>query len=171
MFNPFISHIIFHSERRIIKCQSPFIIKVNESYIFASVSPQVHVRSRPTNSHRLDTSGDETTRIREITLGDIYLHITRKFRCFCRIVSSDSLWCPRKDLGISILWVSCEMFVGILSMFSTWRICSREQRKKQFDWLATNTDDIATQSHSLFLLVRAKIFAKWKSASFIVGVH
>ncbi len=37
-----------------------------------------------------------------------------------------------------------------LSRFSTWRICSREQRKKQLDWLATNTDDITSQSHSLF---------------------
>jgi hypothetical protein len=27
---------------------------------------------------------------------------------------------------------------------------SREQRKKQRDWLATNTDVITTQSHSLF---------------------
>ena len=31
-----------------------------------------------------------------------------------------------------------------LSLFSTRRICSRKQRKKQHDWLATNTDDIAT---------------------------
>ncbi len=28
-----------------------------------------------------------------------------------------------------------------LSLFSTGRICSREQRKKQLDWLATNTDE------------------------------
>ena len=27
---------------------------------------------------------------------------------------------------------------------------SREQRKKQLDWLATNTDDIISQSNSLF---------------------
>ncbi len=37
-----------------------------------------------------------------------------------------------------------------LSLFSTRRICSPEQRKKQHDWLATNTDDIR------FLLLRAK---------------
>ena len=37
-----------------------------------------------------------------------------------------------------------------LKRFSTWRICSREQRKKRLDWLETNTDDIASQSHSLF---------------------
>jgi hypothetical protein len=35
-------------------------------------------------------------------------------------------------------------------------ICSREQRKKQVDWLATNTDDITTQSHSLFAFSREK---------------
>ena len=34
------------------------------------------------------------------------------------------------------------------------RICSREQRKKQLDWLATNTDDITSQSHSLFACSR-----------------
>jgi hypothetical protein len=34
-------------------------------------------------------------------------------------------------------------------------LVSREQRKEQFDWLATNTDDITNQSNSLFL-VRAK---------------
>ncbi len=42
-------------------------------------------------------------------------------------------------------------------MFSTWRICSREQRKKQLDWLATNTDDITSQSHSLFACSREQI--------------
>ena len=36
------------------------------------------------------------------------------------------------------------------------RICSREQRKKQLDWLVTNTDDITTQSHSLFACSREK---------------
>ena len=44
-----------------------------------------------------------------------------------------------------------------LSRFSTWRICSREQRKKQLDWLATNTDDITSQSHSLFTCSREQI--------------
>ena len=43
-----------------------------------------------------------------------------------------------------------------LSLFSTRLICSREQRKKQLDWLATNTDDITTQSHSLFACSREK---------------
>jgi hypothetical protein len=28
-------------------------------------------------------------------------------------------------------------------------MCLREQRKKQFDWLVTNTDGIPTQSRSL----------------------
>jgi hypothetical protein len=37
-----------------------------------------------------------------------------------------------------------------------WRICSREQRKQQLDWLATNTDDITSQSHSLFGCSREK---------------
>jgi hypothetical protein len=35
--------------------------------------------------------------------------------------------------------------------------------KTGFDWLATNTDDISTQSH---LLVRAKKIAKWKTLGF-----
>jgi Na+-transporting NADH:ubiquinone oxidoreductase subunit NqrA len=34
--------------------------------------------------------------------------------------------------------------------------------KKQFDWLATNTDDITIQSHSLFPCSRKKI-AKFKT--------
>ena len=40
------------------------------------------------------------------------------------------------------------------SRFSTRRTCSREQRKKQLDWLVTNTDDITSQSHSLFACSR-----------------
>ena len=44
-----------------------------------------------------------------------------------------------------------------LSRFSTRRICSREQRKKQLDWLATDTDDITSQSHSLFACSREQI--------------
>ncbi len=40
---------------------------------------------------------------------------------------------------------------------------SREQRKKQLDWLATDTDDITTQSHSLFACSREKKHAKWKT--------
>ena len=44
-----------------------------------------------------------------------------------------------------------------LSLSSTWQICSHEQRKKQLDWLATNTDDITYQSHSLFACLREQI--------------
>ncbi len=33
-------------------------------------------------------------------------------------------------------------------------ICAREQRKKQLDWLVTNTDDITSRSHSLFACSR-----------------
>jgi hypothetical protein len=40
--------------------------------------------------------------------------------------------------------------------FPPGRICSREQRKKQRDWLATNTDVITTQSHPLFPCSREK---------------
>ncbi len=43
-----------------------------------------------------------------------------------------------------------------MSPFSTRRICSREQRKKQVDWLATDTDDIAIQSHSPLACSREK---------------
>ncbi len=42
-------------------------------------------------------------------------------------------------------------------LFSTRRICSREQRKKQLDWLVTNTDDITSQSHSLFACSREQV--------------
>jgi hypothetical protein len=37
----------------------------------------------------------------------------------------------------------------------------REQREKQFDWLATDADDITSQSHSLFACSREKK-AMWK---------
>ena len=48
-----------------------------------------------------------------------------------------------------------------LSLLSTRRISSREQiEKKQLDWLATNTDDITSQSHSLFACEK---IAKWKT--------
>ena len=43
-----------------------------------------------------------------------------------------------------------------LSRFSTRRICSREQRKKQLDWLGRNTDNTISQSHSLFACSREK---------------
>jgi hypothetical protein len=36
--------------------------------------------------------------------------------------------------------------------------------KKQLDWLATDTDDIATQSHSLFVCSQRKI-AMWQPSS------
>ncbi len=45
----------------------------------------------------------------------------------------------------------------LLSRFSTWRICSREKRKKQLDWLVTNTDEISSQSDSLFACSREQI--------------
>jgi hypothetical protein len=35
-------------------------------------------------------------------------------------------------------------------VFKQRRICSREQRKQQLDWLATIAEDITSQSHSLF---------------------
>jgi hypothetical protein len=36
--------------------------------------------------------------------------------------------------------------------------------EKQFDWLVTNTDDITTQSHSLFACLRKKNqIAEWKT--------
>ena len=44
-----------------------------------------------------------------------------------------------------------------LSHISTRRICSREQRRKQLDWLATNTYDITSQSHSHFSCSREQI--------------
>jgi hypothetical protein len=49
----------------------------------------------------------------------------------------------------------------VLSLFSTTRICSREQRKKQLDWLAINTDDITM--HPITFAFR--LFARKKSPS------
>jgi hypothetical protein len=43
-----------------------------------------------------------------------------------------------------------------LCPFSTRQIFSHKQRKKQFDWLATNTDVITSQSHSIFARLRKK---------------
>ena len=64
-------------------------------------------------------------------------------------------------LSINPKWLINEEFLNsrtiLLSLFSTRRICSREQRKKQLDWLATNTDDITSQSHSLFTCSREQI--------------
>ena len=44
-----------------------------------------------------------------------------------------------------------------LSRFSTGQICSHEQRKKQLNWPVRNTDDITSQSHSLFACSREQI--------------
>ena len=52
---------------------------------------------------------------------------------------------------------TCKFQGKIFIDFSTWRIYSREQRKKQLDWLATNTDNITNQSHSLFACSREQI--------------
>ena len=46
---------------------------------------------------------------------------------------------------------------GLKADFPLGEICSREQRKKRLDWLATNTDDITSQSHSLFACSRELI--------------
>ena len=62
-----------------------------------------------------------------------------------------------KDMGYEKLIVT---LFSHLSRFYTWRICSREQGKKQLDWLATNTDVITGQSYSLFSL-----FARTNSPS------
>ena len=43
----------------------------------------------------------------------------------------------------------CIVYYSDYSLFSTRRIYWREQRKKQLDWLATNTDDITIQSGQL----------------------
>jgi hypothetical protein len=42
-------------------------------------------------------------------------------------------------------------------LFSTvFRLSSREQRKKQLDWLLTNADDITSQSHTVPAFSREK---------------
>ncbi len=58
---------------------------------------------------------------------------------------------------VLILCANRLVFQQLLSRFSIRRICSREQRKKQLDWLATNTDVITSQSHSLFACLREQI--------------
>lgn len=87
------------------------IVRGNKCYIFISASRQVHVHSRLTSSRHLAMNGDETTRTQGIIPGGIYPLIMRKFKCFCLTVFWGSSWFPRKDRGISILWVSCETFV------------------------------------------------------------
>ena len=49
--------------------------------------------------------------------------------------------------------------VRMMHVYHYMQIYWREQRKKQLDWLTTNTDDI-TPNHILFLLVRAKEFVQ-----------
>jgi hypothetical protein len=44
-----------------------------------------------------------------------------------------------------------------LSRFSTGQNVLREQRKKQLDWLGTNTNGITSQSHPLFACSREQI--------------
>ena len=46
-----------------------------------------------------------------------------------------------------------------------------EQRKKQLDWLATNTDDITSQSHSLFACSREKNRQVANGSNTILGVR
>ena len=52
---------------------------------------------------------------------------------------------------IEFQWVFC---TDIFTFSKTERL---QQRKKQLDWLATNTDDIISQSHSLFACSREQI--------------
>ncbi len=61
------------------------------------------------------------------------------------------------DKELNLEWPQICDVSHLISRFSTWLICSREQRKKQLDWLATNTDVITSQSHSLFACSREQI--------------
>jgi hypothetical protein len=60
------------------------------------------------------------------------------------------MWENSIENNISRLWNRA------LSLFSIRRNNSREQRKKKLDWLATDTYDITTQSHSSFACSREK---------------
>ena len=61
----------------------------------------------------------------------IWLNLT----CICMAVIWTWIWNPEKRNFRSVFHEA---------------ICSREKRKKQYDWLAINTDGITSQSHSLF---------------------
>jgi hypothetical protein len=57
-------------------------------------------------------------------------------------------------------------------LFFTGWICSREQKIKQLDWLAKNTDVITAQSRSLFACSRAKKRAQLIIVCFVsIEVH
>ena len=45
----------------------------------------------------------------------------------------------------------------VLSPFSTWRICSREQAKSECDWLVMSSVFVASQSSCFFLCSREQI--------------
>ena len=52
----------------------------------------------------------------------------------------------------------------LLSRFSTWRICSREQAKSECDWLVISSVFVASQSCKFgFFSVRANKFTWWKT--------
>jgi hypothetical protein len=51
------------------------------------------------------------------------------------------------------------------------RIYSREQRNKQFDWLTTNNNVIATQSRSLFGCSRERKIPSGKRAKAIQNIR
>ena len=73
--------------------------------------------------------------------------LENRFECSC-----DKGWKGSRCKIGKVIWNE----VRDQSLFSTRRLCSREQRKKQPYWLATNTDDITSQSHSLFACSREK---------------
>lgn len=79
-----------------------------------SVLLLVRVPWRPTNWPPRVTIGAGTTRTRGTIPGVISHRTTRKYRCYCRIVSLDSSWYPPKAHGTSTSWVS---FVEMLLLF------------------------------------------------------
>ncbi len=73
--------------------------------------------------------------------------------CYCRQSK-----CPVGFVNTSLraaIWG--RLFKAVLSRFSTWRICSREQAKSECDWLVMSSVFVTSQSSCFFLCSREQI--------------
>ncbi len=62
--------------------------------------------------------------------------------------------CESLDYKENEIYRSFLMLVVVLSRFSTWRICSREQAKNECDWLVMTSVFVTSQSSCFFLCSR-----------------
>ncbi len=67
------------------------------------------------------------------------------------------LICYPHDSISSIYQLVFEQLGVVLSRFSTWRICSREQAKNECDWLVMTSVFVASQSRCFYLCSREQI--------------